>query len=62
MTKNTSKFPPYADADTEILLETLLNKLELEELVFLLRLFQRNSHAKYLLARKIKKIFNLKLS
>lgn len=64
MMKNIPKFPPYADADadTDMLLEALLNKLELEDLVFLLRLLQRNSQAKDLLARKIKKIFNLKLS
>ncbi|EQA07957.1 hypothetical protein [Glaesserella parasuis] len=66
MMKNIPKFPPYADADadadTDMLLEALLNKLELEDLVFLLRLLQRNSQAKHLLARKIKKIFNLKLS
>lgn len=62
MMKNIPKFPPYADSDTDMLLEALLNKLELEDLVFLLRLLQRNSQAKHLLARKIKKIFNLKLS
>lgn len=60
--KNFPKFPPHYDADTEALLESLLNKLEAEELIFLLRLFQRSSQAKYLLARKIKKVVNQKLS
>lgn len=60
--KNIPRFPPHYDADTETLLENLLNTLEAEDLIFLLRLFQRSSQAKYLLARKIKKIINKKLS
>lgn len=56
------KFPPHYDVDTDVLLECLLNKLEPEDLIFLLRLFQRTPQVKYLLARKIKKIVNKKLS
>ncbi|WP_410678555.1 hypothetical protein [Avibacterium paragallinarum] len=56
------KFPPHHDADIGVLLECLLNKLDVEDLIFLIRLFQRTPQAKYLIARKIKKIINKKLS
>ncbi|MDD0822893.1 hypothetical protein PTQ27_00165 [Mannheimia sp. AT1] len=58
-----SKFFPYHnDADTDMLFEATLNKLELDELIFLLRVFQRNSQAKQVLAKNLKKIINKKLS
>ncbi|AZI14126.1 hypothetical protein ACU6T4_11695 [Avibacterium paragallinarum] len=62
MMKRLPRVPPHSDSDTSALLEALLQKLEYEELIFLLRMFQRDLRAKHLLARKIKKVINLKLS
>lgn len=52
----------HSDHETDILLEELLNKLTADELIFLLRMFQRERNAKYRLAKIIKKIFQKKLS
>lgn len=52
----------HSDHETDILLEELLNKLTFDDLVFLLRMFQREGNAKYRLAKIIKKIFQKNLS
>lgn len=52
----------HSDHETDILLEELLNKLTFDDLVFLLRMFQRERNAKYRLAKIIKKIFQKNLS
>ena len=62
--KMMKKFPnvkPHSDAETEELLSLLFRKLDVDELIFLLRVLQRDIREKYTLTKIIRKIVNLKL-
>ncbi|EFU68528.1 conserved hypothetical protein [Aggregatibacter segnis ATCC 33393] len=61
MMKKFPNFKPHSDAETEELLSLLFRKLDVDELIFLLRVLQRDIREKYTLTKIIKKIVNLKL-
>lgn len=61
MMKKFPNFKPHSDAETEELLSLLFRKLDVDELIFLLRVLQRDIREKYTLTKIIRKIVNLKL-
>mgnify|MGYP003097829139 len=61
MMKKFPNFKLHSDAETEELLSLLFRKLDVDELIFLLRVLQRDIREKYTLTKIIKKIVNLKL-
>ena len=61
MMKKFPNFKLHSDAETEELLSLLFRKLDGDELIFLLRVLQRDIREKYTLTKIIKKIVNLKL-
>ena len=54
--KKFPNFKPHSDTETEELISLLFRKLDIDELIFLLRVLQRDIRAKYTLTKIIKKI------
>ncbi|HHF2665513.1 TPA: hypothetical protein ACPJV3_000789, partial [Haemophilus influenzae] len=61
MIKKFPNFKPHSDTETEELISLLFRKLDIDELIFLLHVLQRDICAKYTLTKIIKKNINLKL-
>ena len=61
MMKKFQNFKTHSDTETEELIIILFRKLDIDELIFLLRVLQRDIRAKYTLTKIIKKNINLKL-
>lgn len=55
MMKKFPNFKPHSDAETEELLSLLFRKLDVDELIFLLRVLQRDIREKYTLTKITKK-------
>lgn len=59
--KKFPNFKPHSDTETEELISLLFRKLDIDELIFLLRVLQRDIRAKYTLTKIIKKKYQFKV-